>query len=54
MFCADLAVAIDASFVHRARALEQKDGNPLNEMRMICKGIMSNGGTFFAEIEKKY
>jgi len=35
---------LDGYFVHRARMMEGKDGNVLNEFRMICTSILENGG----------
>lgn len=31
--------------MHRARGAEGKDGNPLNEVRVLCDGIVEHGGT---------
>ena len=43
-FFNDLLVVMDSSFVHRARAVEEKDGNALNEVRLMTHSIMSNDG----------
>jgi hypothetical protein len=39
-----MSMALDRYFVHRGRAMEGKDGNPLNEVRMLCDAIMEHGG----------
>lgn len=38
-----LVVALDAYFVHRLRVLELKDGNPLNEVRLIAQAVVTDG-----------
>ena len=37
-----MVVSLDAAFVHRVRAQEGKDGNPLNEVRMLADSILTN------------
>ena len=34
-----LVLQLDYSFVHRTRNLEGKDGNPLNEVRVLCSSL---------------
>jgi hypothetical protein len=48
-----LVLALDACFLHRTRAIEGKDGNPLNEVRMLCAGILG-GGTLSLDRTIKY
>ena len=38
-----LVLTLDYSFVHRTRMLELKDGNPLNEVRVLCNSLLSDG-----------
>ena len=43
-FFAGLVLELDHFFMHRLRGREGKDGNPLNEVRMLCSSIMENDG----------
>jgi hypothetical protein len=48
-----LVIALDGSFTHRARGLEGKDGNPLNEVRVVCESLMANAGALAADKQIK-
>jgi len=45
-FFNNLVIVLDHHFAHRLRTVEGKDGNPLNEVRVISDSLMENGGTF--------
>jgi hypothetical protein len=49
-----MILALDRYFVHRGRTNEGKDGNPLNEVRMLCDAIMENGGRMSANKTIRY
>ena len=48
-YFSNLVIVLDAMFVHRLRVVEGKDGNPLNEVRMLCNSILQNGGIMTAD-----
>jgi hypothetical protein len=53
-FLNHMILALDHYFVHRGRGMEGKDGNPLNEVRMLCDGIMENRGRMRASKTIRY
>jgi hypothetical protein len=53
-FFNNMVLALDSYFVHRARAMEKKDGNPLNEVRMLCNSMMNNNNMMCADKTIKF
>lgn len=49
-----LVMALDHYFDHRARGQEGKDGNALNEVRMLCGSFMHGDGKLMADSTIKY
>jgi hypothetical protein len=45
----NLVIVLEACFVHRARAQELKDGNPVNEVRLLAASLLTNGGRLLAD-----
>ncbi len=41
-------------FVHRRNTLERKDGNPLNEVRMLRSSILQSHGVMSADKTIKF
>jgi hypothetical protein len=54
LFFNNLVLVLDRFFVHRARGLEGKDGNPLNEVRMLCDSILQKDGVMTADKMTKF
>ncbi len=44
-----MILALESYFLHRSRNKELKDGNPLNEVRLLCASITQNEGRFAAD-----
>jgi hypothetical protein len=41
-FFNNMMLLLDTFFVHRLRTVEGKDGNPLNEVRVMCDSMLHN------------
>src|SRR5690349_13309320 len=48
-----LVMVLDHYFDHRARASEGKDGNALNEVRMLCNSFMQGDGKLLPDTQIK-
>jgi hypothetical protein len=48
-FFNNMLLVIDNLFVNRSRMMEKKDGNPLNEFRIICNSLLNNHGIMGSE-----
>jgi hypothetical protein len=44
VFYNNMVLTLDSYFTHRLRTKEGKDGNPLNEVRVLCTSLLVNGG----------
>jgi hypothetical protein len=49
-----MLLALDHHFMHRMRGAEGKDGNPLNEVRMLSDSIMEHDGVLKENKTIKY
>ncbi len=52
-FFAHMTLALDAYFMHRQRGKEGKDGNAMNEVRLLCAAIMEHGAALQADKQIK-
>ena len=43
-FFNNLLIALDARFAHRPRIADGHDGNPLDEVRLLARSLMADGG----------
>lgn len=53
MFCNSMVMVLDNYFLHRSRNMELKDGNPLNEVRVLCNSMRDNDGMMMADKQIK-
>jgi hypothetical protein len=49
----NLVIVLDAQSTHRLRAVEGKDGNPLNEVRLLAASLLTNSGRMLADKQIK-
>lgn len=54
LFLENMVLSLDSLFGHRARGQEGKDGNPLNEVRMICGTLMRGESCLRADSTIRY
>lgn len=49
VFFNNMVLILDSYFTHRTRAIEKKDGNPLNEVRVLCAAMLNHNDTMTAD-----
>ncbi|MCW2598880.1 MAG: hypothetical protein JWM02_709 [Frankiales bacterium] len=46
VFYNNMVLTLETYFTHRSRTIEGKDGNPLNEVRLLCNSMTRNDSIF--------
>jgi len=54
VFFNDLVLVLENYFVHRLRNAEGKDGNALNEVRLLSAALMGNDGRFAVDKQTRW
>ncbi len=54
LFFNNMVIVLDGYFMHRSRIIEGKDGNPCNEVRLLCESMMTNDNILAASKVIKY
>ena len=54
VFFNNMVLVLDHYFLHRSREMERKDGNPMNEVRILFNSIMTNYNKMFPDKTIKY
>lgn len=53
VFFNNLVLVLELAFVHRLRGREGKNGNPLNEVRLLAASLLENDGRLVADKQIK-